>query len=154
MAPSGGTIKAHNDLIKENKFVWMGKFGKRIAEAVLDKIRDQIKKGKNSYIFLVQRYAGDYKVYAGLIEDATNEQARIDSDKVPEYYANKKWMVKTWFKISKFIPLNSDVLNVIDGKSSHLPIIKSLGKSMAGMMYFLMNENFDIMKYRVKKKKD
>ncbi len=144
-APKSGTIKLHADIIEKYKFVFMGKFGKGVSKNKLSELKKQIKAGVSTFVFLLKSVKGNdkYIVHAGLIEDICVKVDEICL--VPEYYASKTNNIKSWFKISQIYKLNPNkILQTLCGSSSKLPIILSLSKSMAGLMYVTLKEGENI----------
>ena len=147
MAPESGTIKSHEDLIMNHGAVWFGKFGKRIGVPMTDVLEKQIKEKKPVYLFLAIKKDGNYKVHAGVVEKISQSTKEVDSKLVPTYYKQKKWMVKTWFKILKFIPLDPEILRILNGKTSKLPLIESIRSSMSPSIYATLDNKVNLEKF-------
>jgi hypothetical protein len=148
IAPEEGTISAHDAIIRKKGFVWLGKFGKKISQSMYNILKKQIKKDKPTYIFMIKRDNKKYVVHAAVLEDVVF--SKPDTDYIPEYYANKRIFSQCYFKIIEFIPINSEILYELIGRSSNLPIIETLAKSMAGMMYVKLPKNKDVRDFAQK----
>jgi hypothetical protein len=150
IAPLEGTIKAHEEVIKKNGSVWMGKFGKRAGKPIFMTFKDQIANKEPAYVFMIKSGGNrkSYTIHAAVVEDISFDNP--DRKLIPKYYANKLWMVKSWFKISKFIKLDQEILRTLIGKTSMLPILGSVRKSMAGMMYVTLSNKKNIKDFKIR----
>lgn len=150
-APSPGTIELHNQIIKKKGSVWIGKFGKPTGMPMINKLLKQIKKKKPAYLFMSKHTGGGtYELHAGVLLDVSRKLDDLST--VPTYYADKYRYVRTWFKVKEFVKLEPEILRILRGKSSMLPIILSLKKSMAAMIYVILGGDVDLKKYEIKKK--
>jgi len=138
IAPPPGTIKLHQDVLKEHGSVWMGKFGKSIGKPVLKILKDQIKSKKPTYVFLVKSARGAYTIHAAKLEDIGLE---ADDDKlIPNYYQNRKSKIEIWFKINKIFQVKPEILETLKGYTSRMPINQSVRRSMAGAFYVTLKD--------------
>lgn len=103
IAPSGGSILAHQELIDLNGFVWWGKFGARITENTISTIMEQ----DSPKILLIN--SGKFDRYWAYIESVSYDTPKIGTS--PSYYWNNHDNIKTWFKITKFETAPKDVMS-------------------------------------------
>ena len=93
-APEMGTIKTHEQLMKDKGFVWYGKLGLPLSQKAIDTIMNN----ENPKILLV--HSGRTERYWAYVTDITRNHP--DSEDIPEYYRNKQEQFRTWFKIILF----------------------------------------------------
>lgn len=102
-APECGTIKAHQDMIDENGFVWYGKFGNAVSDNIIKAIFEE----KEPKLLLIK--SGTPERYWAYIEKAQRQAP--ESKYVPEYYRDMIDKVKCWFKVLKIEKAPSDVMS-------------------------------------------
>ena len=102
-APSEGTIRLHEDVIKEYGYVWYGKFGNSISQKIIDMIL-YMKDRK----FLLIKSEGQERYWAHF-DDIKKYDINIEA--IPEDYRNDRNRVKCWFKITKFEKDDSKVMS-------------------------------------------
>lgn len=102
-APSEGTIKLHEDVIKKYGYVWYGKFGNSLSQKNIDMLLSMDEKK-----FLLIK-SGGLERYWVFFTDIKKEN--IDIEKIPQYYRNDRDRVKCWFKVSKFEKADSKVMS-------------------------------------------
>lgn len=148
LAPPPGTIKLHEEVIKKHGSVWLGKFGRRISDQVVDRLKNQIKAQKPTYIFLTQALGKQkFMIHAGLLE---NIERKIDEqDLIPQYYHDRSDRISTWFRISRFMKLSPKVLTVLIGRSSGVPIFRTLSQTVAAMLLVSLKQNEKLEDYLV-----
>lgn len=93
-APECGTIEAHNDLIKQNGYVWYGKLGNKIAGSIFPEILDN----EPSRILLI--YSGSTGRYWAYVDKIQHKIPELSE--VPEYYRDMADKFKTWFRVIRF----------------------------------------------------
>ena len=93
-APDCGTIKAHQNIIDKNGFVWYGKLGSAVSDVNIAKVMSQ----ENPRILLIQ--SGGQDRYWAYITAIKKEQPA--NEEFPEYYWDIAKKFKTWFCVSKF----------------------------------------------------
>lgn len=103
-APSEGTIKAHQDIIDSNGYVWYGKLGNKISNDT----KCNILKEHDSKILLI--HSGKFDRYWASIKDVLFE-CPTDIENIPSYYRSERTKFKTWFKVSKFEEAPKDILS-------------------------------------------
>lgn len=148
LAPQEGTIKAHQDVIKQKGYVWLGKFGKKVGDNMFQIVKKQIDSREPAYLFLVKYVGGHYIVHAGFLTDVSFKPS--EPEFVPSYYSKKLHLASSWFKINKIVRLDAEVLKNLPGKSSSFPIIESLRSSMAGLLYVKLPKELNIMNFQFK----
>lgn len=114
-APSEGTIKAHENIIDSNGYVWYGKLGAKIS----NEARNNILKEDNPKILLI--HSGKLNRYWAFIEDISFE-CPIDINNIPSYYRNERTKFNTWFKVSCFEEAPKDILAKCVVESSKQPL--------------------------------
>ena len=101
IAPQEGTIAEHEKIVEELGYVWYGKFGlpvsKRICATILN--------NENPRILLVNSCKTER--YWAFI-DCITRVAPDDGD-YPNYYADKKGNITTWFRITRFNKADKDI---------------------------------------------
>lgn len=124
-APVGGTIKAHEELIKKNGFVWYGKIGIGISENT----RRLIMSNSPALILLV--HSGCFDRYWATISDIKKE---IPEEKfIPGYYKDKYDKVGVWFCVTRFQKASSNVLSKCKLISSGKTLTEASRKCMNPM---------------------
>ncbi len=98
LAPPEGTIIAHNQVTKTHGYVWMGKFGRPIAQSTIDILNEQIKNHMPTYLFLAQTSGKEYTVTAGELAETSRSLNPNESSKVPKYYRNEHKKIGGWLK--------------------------------------------------------
>ena len=102
-APEKGTIKLHEDVIKEKGYVWYGKFGNSLSQKNIDMLLDM--KDKK---FLLIKSGGQERYWAHFTDIKKDE---INIEAIPSYYRENRDRVKCWFKITKFEKADSKVMS-------------------------------------------
>lgn len=101
-APECGTIKAHEELIIKNGFVWYGKLGNKISA----NISETIINNNVSRILLIN--SGKQNRYWAYISEISYEVPDIEF--IPEYYRYNTDKFKTWFKVERFEEAPKDIM--------------------------------------------
>lgn len=102
-APSAGTIKAHEDIIKTKGYVWYGKMGNRISKS----IAEEIIKNESPRFLLIHSGAQDrYWMY---FKEISFETPSFED--FPTYYHTISDRFKTWFKISDIRKAEKNVMS-------------------------------------------
>lgn len=102
-APACGTIEAHNNMIREQGYVWYGKLGNKIAAGVFDEILDN----ENPRILLI--HSGTANRYWAYVDKVQHEIPARDG--IPEYYRNQAGKFKTWFRVIRFENAPRDIMS-------------------------------------------
>lgn len=101
-APAEGTIAAHEEIIKQNGFVWYGKLG----AAVSAKVVDALLKNEEPRILLIHSgKANRYWAYIDKIQRETPAKADI-----PRYYRDMADDFSCWIRVKRFEKAESDVM--------------------------------------------
>ena len=101
-APKEGTIKAHENLIKEHGYVWYGKLGLPLSQKAID----YIKENNDPKILLI--HSGKTARYWAYVSEILKEVSEIN--KIPPYYRDINDKFKTWFKVLRFEPAPKDIM--------------------------------------------
>ena len=102
-APSEGTIKLHEDLIRKYGFVWYGKFGNSVSQKNIDMLLNMKEK---KFLLIKSGSVERYWVYFDDIKKHIDEL-----EFVPDYYRNNNEKVKCWFKVTKFERTSKNVMS-------------------------------------------
>lgn len=112
-SPSIGTIRAHEEIIKTNGFVWYGKLGSYIS----DTVRSSILSNETPQILLIE--SGGQARYWAKIIDVSRVTPPIKE--IPEYYRENRDKFSSWLKVSSFEKADKNVMSrcyVISSKNS------------------------------------
>ena len=127
-APEGGTIKAHERLIREHGFVWYGKLGAAISSRAKHSVLDN----DNPKILLI--HSGTPFRYWAFVEDITRDLP--DSIAIPKYCANMSEKFGCWFKITRFEEAEKTVMSQFVVTSSGKVLTEASRRSMSP--YFII----------------
>lgn len=127
-APEKGTIKAHQELINSNGFVWYGKMGTPVSDANIVKVMAQ----DTPKILLI--HSGGQDRYWAYITDIKKEQPAIEE--FPEYYRDIALEFKTWFCVYRFEMAEKSVMSKCRVSSSKAILSNASRHSMSP--YFLI----------------
>jgi hypothetical protein len=109
-APSEGTIKAHENLLEKNGFVWYGKLGTQVS----DKIIKEILNSNDPKVLLIHSGKPErYWVHVDKIQHDIPERNFI-----PKYYRDNAGMFKTWIRIRSIKSAEAKVLRQCRVRSS------------------------------------
>lgn len=128
-APECGTIKAHEDIIREKGFVWYGKMGTAISKKAFEMI---MANKSPKFLLIHSGYPARYWVY---IEEISNKKPA--GDEFPNYYADKADKIGTWFKVTKFENADSDIMSKCSVLSSGASLSEASKHSMSP--YFMIH---------------
>lgn len=101
-SPPEGTIMAHQAMIDQYGFVWYGKLGTSVSPMILQ----EIIKTENARILLI--HSGKTDRYWAYIDMAQKENP--DEKYIPDYYRDRSFLFKTWFRVRKIETAHRDVL--------------------------------------------
>lgn len=130
-APECGTIKAHNDMIDANGYIWYGKLGKRISDTVARDIM------KNDHPRILLIHSGSYERYWAFIDQIQTEQPPIHE--IPEYYRDLSSKFNTWFRVLRFEKAPQDIMSQCFVTSSGKPLSTASKHSMSP--YFIIEHS-------------
>lgn len=102
-APADGTIKLHEDVIKELGYVWYGKFGNSLSQKNIDMLLNMIER---KFLLIKSGAQERYWVY---FDDIKKENINIEA--IPNYYREDRERVKCWFKVTKFEKADPKVMS-------------------------------------------
>ena len=128
-APECGTIEAHNELIKQNGYVWYGKLGNKIAGSMFAEILEN----ESARILLI--HSGSTGRYWAYVDKIQHEVP--DLKDIPEYYRDMADKFNTWFRIVKFEDAPKDIM----GKCT----VASSGASLSDASKHSMSPYFKII---------
>ena len=101
-APDGGTIEAHEELIKKIGYVWYGKLGNKVAASEFDKILEN----EEPRILLI--HSGAASRYWAYIDKIQHDIP--DREDIPGYYRDDAEKFKTWFRVIRFEEAPRDIM--------------------------------------------
>lgn len=127
-SPKQGTIKAHEELIDRNGFVWYGKLG----NAISDKNIAMIMNNENPKFLLI--HSGKTERYWVYILEISKNIPPLEE--IPQYYRNVASDFKVWFKVTKFELAEKDVVSKC--------IVVSSGESLSLVSKYSMSPYFII----------
>lgn len=134
-SPAGGTIAAHEEVLKSQGFVWFGKMGAAVAHPRVAELNAQIAAGTPTFLVLVRARADGRIVHACRIDSVTRERpGRSEERCIPEYY-RKREDVGAWFKVVAINRVDSSLLSQLTVSSSLLPLPQVLSTSVASFFY-------------------
>lgn len=122
-APECGTIEAHNELIKQNGYVWYGKLGNRIAGSMFAEILEN----ESARILLI--YSGLTGRYWAYVDKIQHEVP--DLKDIPEYYRDMADKFNTWFRIVRFEDAPKDIMGKCTVASSGATLSDASKHSMS-----------------------
>ena len=103
LSPPCGTIQAHEEMIKQNGFVWYGKMTNPISK----EISKNLLKQENSKILLIN--SGKYERFWASIIDISFDTPELLN--IPQYYRNLSENFKTWFKVVEFKKAPNNIMS-------------------------------------------
>ena len=102
-APEEGTISAHENYIEEKGYVWYGKLGNPISK----KISEEILKDRNETPILLI-HSGKTKRYWAYVNKIQRDQPGYED--IPAYYRDDADKFKTWFRVTKIVEAEKEVM--------------------------------------------
>ena len=132
-APSGGTIKAHQNIINKLGFVWYGKIGGNISKKAEIMIFNNIQ----PRILLI--HSGTPYRYWAYVDALIHKEP--PQDEYPSYYQDKSNKIKVWFRVVKFEKAPSDVMSTAIVMSSKATLGVTSKHSMSP--YFMIEYEGD-----------
>lgn len=101
-APECGTIEAHNELIKQNGYVWYGKLGNKIAGSMFAEILEN----ESARILLI--HSGSTGWYWAYVDKIQHEVPELNE--IPDYYRDMDDKFTTWFRVIRFENAPKDIM--------------------------------------------
>lgn len=129
IAPVEGTIAVHQDMIKQNGYVWYGKFGSPVST----KVSSDILKNDIPKILLIQ--SGKNKRYWAYVESIQWEKPT--DGLYPVYYEQAIERFKTWFKVVRIEDAPADIMSQCHVASSGALLARASRSSMSP--YFIID---------------
>lgn len=127
-APDCGTIKAHEQLIVADGFVYYGKLGVPLSKRIIQ----QMMQNEDKRFLLI--HSGRSDRYWAEYEEVIRECPPLEH--IPSYYRNRVKDFSTWFKVLNFEPAPSDVMKHCVVNSNNKPLGEVSKQSMSP--YFII----------------
>ncbi len=129
------TIQEHRKVIDRRGAVWVAKVGKPLAQYKIGILREQIRQGIPTYLFLVQRLGRVYSWTRATLVELGRTVGDDQQAMIPSYYraANIVGMAEMWFKVSDLVKAPAAQVRQLHVVSSGRPIAETLAGSMAAM---------------------
>jgi hypothetical protein len=129
------TISEHRRVLDRSKAVWIAKLGKPLGGQKITELREQIRGGTATYVFLVQRLCRSYQWTRCRLADIAKSLPRDERTLVPAYYYDNNVLgqAATWFKLTDIQKAQSRHVGKLRVLSSGRPIAETLQSSMAAM---------------------
>jgi hypothetical protein len=129
------TILEHRAVLDRHNAVWIAKMGKPLAGQKITELREQIRGGTATYVFLVQRVGGGYQWTRCRLVDIAKSLPHDERKLVPAYYHdnNVVGQAATWFKLTGIQKAHTRDVVKLRVLSSGRPIAETLKSSMAAM---------------------
>ena len=102
-SPKGGTIQAHEIIIREKGYVWYGKLGTAVGA---DKVRTILSAERPRILLIQSGKTGRYWAYVNDIQRDCPEP-----EVIPEYYRNDREKFKTWFRVIRFEKAPTNIMS-------------------------------------------
>jgi len=140
----GNVIEKHNDVVSRFGYVWFGKIGMPVAQRRIDTLNEQIQKGIQTHLFLVQGNRKQSNFYQANLLNISRAILKSESKCHPDYYLdnNIKKNIQTWFKITKINQIDSSVISKLRAIGSVYSLSETLVRSSTG--YFLVQEGQNV----------
>ena len=130
-APEGGTIAAHQDIIKEIGYVWYGKLGNPISFAIAQEILES----EDPRILLIHS-GGQERYWAHVLAIQRDEP---ELSEIPAYYRSMASKFKCWFKVKSFERAANSVMSQCTVVSSGKRLTDASRHSMSP--YFIISHD-------------
>jgi hypothetical protein len=129
-------IGAHNAVAREAHEVWFGKFGRGMAPSRIRDLNQQISRGVETHLYLVQRGRAGYELHRAAVAEFA---LRIPAGerRIPPYYSSKNLFgqVSVWARIGTIEFMPPSMLDSLVVASSRRSARDSLRGSVAGMFF-------------------
>ncbi|MHC4176893.1 MAG: hypothetical protein ACYSWU_05270 [Planctomycetota bacterium] len=129
------TIDRHKEVLAEHGVVRIGKLGKTLGRAHVDRVNRQCEERVRTYLFLAQKVGRQYEVYRGKIVNIGYSLPRGEKNLVPKYYDALKIteQVSVWMKLSTLVKAKPHEFRDYRIASSKKPVLNALWGSMAAI---------------------
>lgn len=134
-SPECGTIAAHQAIIDQLGFVWYGKMGTPVSNAIIE----ELKKKGDAKILLI--HSGKQNRYWAHIDDISKDTPSLEG--IPEYYRSMTEKFRTWFKVSRFEPAERGVMAKCIVASSGATLSEVSRHSMSPYFIISTDDNND-----------
>lgn len=128
LAPEGGTIAAHQEVIDRLGYVWYGKFGSPVSQSVVQEVLGS----EEPRILLIQ--SGGQRRYWAYIEEIKREAPPLNE--IPMYYRNIASKIRCWIKIIEIREAANNVVSRCTVVSSGKSLTEASRSSMSP--YFII----------------
>ncbi len=127
-------VDAHNEIVSNVGYVWFGKMGLPISVTKIDHLKQQIAIKRPTFVYLVKNFRMKSSFYKANILDITRQLPAIEVENFPNYYRQYDLInyIKTWLKISKVVPVNSEEIDNIKVVKSVFTLRETLSRSASG----------------------
>lgn len=129
-APEGGTVEAHQRVMKAEGYVWLGKRGKPIASSRVAEMSKEIEARGSIEVILARRTKWHVVMHAAEITAVAAALPADELSRVPAYYRAKAGAVGTWFRVVDFRKIQRDESAVLVVASSGKPLFSAVRNSM------------------------
>lgn len=131
--PNLETMQEHVELYEKFGYVWWGKFGIGSSKEMVSRLKEQMDKGVDTYVFLLKGNSITAKAkLTGIVGGGINTfYAAPKRMMVPEYYRNKRCSL--WFKFGGFQTKN--IGSIRDLRLLNDPSAKPSLRASRGLMY-------------------
>ncbi len=102
-APEGGTIQAHEEMIRDKGYVWYGKLGPAVSN---NKVKTILSAEQPRILLIQSGKAGRYWAY---VDDIQRECPEPEA--IPAYYCNDREKFKTWFRVTRFEKASANIMS-------------------------------------------
>ena len=102
-SPEGGTITAHEEIIREKGYVWYGKLGTAVGT---DKVRIILSASAPRILLIQSGKTGRHWAY---IDDI--QRKCPDPEAIPEYYRNDRDKFGCWFRVIRFEKTPANIMS-------------------------------------------
>jgi hypothetical protein len=142
------TIAEHNELFKKVGTAFVGKFGQPASAKYVDLC---CQKDIQTFLILVKRNSdGAYEAHEAKIKSA--QRKRPQSHLFPSYLQKRK-DIKCWFELAEPLKtMNKSTLGKWVTKSSQIPLVESLSRSMSGIFYAIYDKDAKERSFKIPKK--
>lgn len=127
-APNAGTILEHRKLIEKIGYAWYGKLGSPVS----DKVCQDVLSSTSPRILLI--HSGKADRYWAYIDRISKDVPPLEE--IPAYYRDQAQAFRTWFRITKIVEADRNVMSSCTVSSSKASLSLSSRQSMSP--YFII----------------
>ncbi len=148
--PIEGTIREHLKVIKDQGYVWFGKYGQPISASRREAFLRQIAAGTKTYLLLMKSIKNISDLSIAELEDIKRNLPGFELYKVPEYYRKEPGRVGTYLKIRRLWSVDMSTLRSFRIASSGFPALESISHGMCSFFFLIADEGFSLAKVKGK----